>query len=63
MILYDFQVQANFRYDPALVEMPAQEPRLRRFSSLLWHGYEYGTPVVYKTDPYSAQVIRIVFPH
>jgi hypothetical protein len=44
-----------------MVNMPAREPSLRRFSVLIWHGYEGAVPVVYKSDPFSGEVVRIVF--
>jgi len=60
-IHYDFEIQANFGYNPNMVTMPARDPRLKRFTTLIWHGYEGITPVVYKEDPYNKEVVRIIF--
>jgi len=60
-IHYDFEIQANFSYNPSMVTMPARDPRLQRFTKLIWHGYEARVPVVYKADPSNGEVVRIIF--
>ena len=58
---YDYEIRANFSYNAGMVHMPAREPKLKRFSELVWHGYEGITPVVYKADPITGEVVRIIF--
>jgi len=60
-IHYDYEIRANFSYNPNMVNLPAREPSLMRFTNLIWHGYERMTPVVYKNDPYNGDVVKIIF--
>jgi hypothetical protein len=61
MMYYDYRIQANFFYDPGRVYDQASESSLKRFTELLWHGYDEGGPTVYKKDPYTGDVVRIDF--
>ncbi len=60
MYNYNFRIQANFRYDPQKVHFPATHPQLKRFTELLWHGYDNGY-CVYKRDPLNGDIVRIDF--
>lgn len=61
MLKYDYIIQANFQYNPLRVHEPAREPSLRRFSKLIWHGYDEGGAAVYKEDPVTGEIVRIDF--
>jgi len=56
-----YEIRANFSYNPHMVHMPAREPALMRLTNLICHGYEGMTPVVYKSDPYTGDVVKIIF--
>ena len=57
---YQYRIQAQYRYNPAMVYNRPTDINLNRFSELLWHGNDAGY-CVYRKDPFRGDIVRIDF--
>jgi len=56
--IYQYRVQANMYYDPSTVHSPPALPELKRFTELLWHGYDGGI-CVYRKDHHTWEIVNV----
>lgn len=58
---YDYRVHTNNHYDQSKVMYPPLEPKLKRFTHLVWHGQDDEGYCVYRKDNYTNKIVRIDF--
>lgn len=56
-----FRIQAEFQYNPVMINRPATDPRLAPFTRVMWHGLDDEGYCVYKQNPVTGEVVRIDF--
>ena len=58
---YNFRIQAlmNFNWDK--VNFPPTDPNLQHFTQLIWAGQDDEGWCVFRSNPYTGEVVRIDF--
>ena len=58
---YNLRLQAPMPYDESRVFAPPSDPRLLRFTEVVWYGWDDEGWCVYRRDPTTGEIARIDF--
>ena len=58
---YHYRIKPNFPYDERQVFDPPSDPRLIRFTEVIWYGRDDEGWCVYRRDPLTGEKVRIDF--